>query len=180
MLVLLGYIAVLLTLLAGVAGWSAWRHRRESAPIVTYVGEPADDSPGLVLDVEDTGVRQTIVEVASPLPLTVVSTSYTLDLPDAGLSLRDATHKQVVDALRQAEVDDATWSLTFWLPGMTLSPRRPQELFVLVNPLVRRFTALHADVLFSDPHGRTVTKRVSALSRQPMSRAVRADERVPA
>lgn len=173
------YSAVVLTVLTLAVVLALGAVLVVTRPRVGVTGRHVDEYPGMVTDPADTGVRVTEIAVVSPFPLAWMDARYRLSLPDAELVLDHATHAQVVEALRQAGVDDATWSVTFMVPGGVLSPS-DWPVFALTLPLVRRLAVLEATVTLRDPLGRTVTKTIPALPKQPLGRPVTAAERAGA
>lgn len=147
-----------------------------TVPSVGISARTEDDYPGMLLDAADVGVRVVVLETRSPFPLTWVDAHYTIELPDARFSLSSATHRELVDALRAAGVDDATWGVTYFTPGAVVGAEE-STVFVLTNALVRRLTTLEAVVTLRDGIGRSITKTIPALPKQPMGRPVTAAER---
>lgn len=173
------YLAVVVTFLTLAVLLTVYAAHILTRPGVRITGGHADDHPGIVTDADDSGVRVVEVAAASPFPLTWVDARYRLSLPEAGVVLDHATHAQVVDALQRADIDDATWSIGYVTPGALLS-RDDWPVFVLTVPLVRRLTALEATITLRDSAGRTLTKTISALPKQPLGRKVTAAERARA
>jgi len=174
------YLSGVLTLIAVALMVALARHRRSTAPSIFVSGREEDDHPGLVTDPEDFGVRVTEIGVASSLPLSFVGARYTVQLiEDDAPRVHGGTHKEAVDALRGAGLDDATFGITLLSPTAKFAPGRDRVAFVLAIPVVRRLAVLEAEMTFVDALGRPLTKTVSALAKQDLGRPVRAEERQP-
>lgn len=171
------YAATALTVLTVIVFRLMQHQRRATVPAVAVSAHDSDDYPGMVTSPEDVGVRVTAIEVASPYPLSFVSATYSVQFAGKPRLVTGGSHEAAVEALRQAGVDDATFSLTRFTPGAVLPPQRPRTMFVLAMPLVRRLTLLEAELTFRDPAGRRLTKTVSALPKHRLNRAIHAEER---
>lgn len=161
----------------GTASVVVWH--RMTLPRLDVTGGEADEYPGVLSDPTDVGVRVTTFRVASPVPLKVVGTRYTLRFADGTASVLDGgSHAEAKAALVSAGIEDTTFSMTWWQPGGVAAPGVAHTAFALSFPVVRRVAVLDAFFDLRDPIGRRLTKRIPAVPQgQALPRAITAAER---
>lgn len=176
---LLAYVALVLTVATAAGLVDRSRRDRLSAPLVHVGGDEVSEFDPLLNDPTDVGVRVTRITVASPTPLTVRSSRYTVQLAgEESPRVSGGSHADAKQALLDAGFDDARLFLTLFAPGVSLVPGHSREVFGLIRPYVRRLARLDAEITFADALGRTVTKTVPALPKQRPHRPVTAEERL--
>jgi hypothetical protein len=160
---LLGYLCVLLTLLALLVAYAVYAARRLSAPSLYIHGYEVERHPLLLPDPDDAGVRVTEVIVSSPAPVRLLRTRYTVQGKDEATGLLDGTHAQARAALIALGLPQTTWALTGFSEGAPLPPGQPQVFAAVTTAAVRSLARLEVEVELADALGRRLTKRVPAL-----------------